>query len=76
MKNLENTVENLLQLIERKDLISVKGFKSELGYNTERRTFDTFLQCKAWLRDSPKNSLQFTFGDLWKDDEFEVIKIK
>ena len=76
MERLENTNENLLSLIKRGDLISIKAFKAELGFNTERRKLNLLTECMDWLKDSPKNSLQFTFGDLWSDEEIKVVELK
>ena len=76
MERLEYTSDNLLKLIKRGDLINIKGFKSELGYKTERKKFNLITECMDWLKDSPKNSLQFTFGDLWGDEEIKVVELK
>lgn len=56
-------MEKLLELFSRKDLISIKGCKTELGCKTERINLSKhrFCELEDWLRSSKKNSIRFIF---------------
>lgn len=56
-------MKELFKLFGRKDLISVRGMTSCLGYRTERAKLDKlrFSKWEDWLRDSDKNSIQLIF---------------
>ena len=58
----------LQSLVDKANIISIKGFKSELGYNTERCELSNVDECYEWMDADKRNTIEFCHGSLWGDD--------
>lgn len=51
-------MKNLLNLLNSKKLVAIKGLTTELGYTTERKELKNLSQCEDWLRGDHRNTIK------------------
>lgn len=54
-------MKKLLELLQKKNLFSIAGMKTELGWKTKRCNLNDIKECEEWLKESDKNSLRLFF---------------
>ncbi len=62
-------MKTLLEMLNKSGLICIEGMTTELGYKTKRTKLKGLKKCEDWLRENPKNSIDFCF-------ENETINVK